>query len=394
VAFDDDARLDRLVTRLADEAATRRGSLAAGQHLSMRSWWAAGDPAAPPPIVLLVDDWHRLPGHHGGPARHALVERLVSVIREGDAVGLTAMVTGDRSLMLGAMPALLTRRLLLRQADLTDWGLAGLAPGDIPAQLPPGRALLADGTELQLALPTTRPPMSARVPHGPLPLRVDALPPLVRASELDLVGLQRAEVPVGLGGDELAVLSLDEARDGRAWLVTGARRRGVSSVLLLLAWSLLGQGRTVAVVAARPGPLDFLRTDPRLALWSRPTDVDPLMAAARAQPTIAVVIDDADQLGGTPADAALCELASGVERTQGLVVCGGNATVLGGQYRGVARHVAQSRTGILLGPESPGDADLFGVRVRPDPGAPPGRGHLVRRGVASPLQVALPDQVG
>jgi S-DNA-T family DNA segregation ATPase FtsK/SpoIIIE len=44
--------------------------------------------------------------------------------------------------------------------------------------------------------------------------------------------------------------------------------------------------------------------------------------------------------------------------------------------------------GLLLGPRSAADGDLFGVRFEIEPNSPPGRGILVSNGSSCPLQVA------
>jgi S-DNA-T family DNA segregation ATPase FtsK/SpoIIIE len=82
-------------------------------------------------------------------------------------------------------------------------------------------------------------------------------------------------------------------------------------------------------------------------------------------------------------------VSSLVDRDGGLVVAGASSSALSVQYRGLAVDLVRHRTGVLLGPASLSEADLLGVPVPVDPGAPPGRGHLVRAGVATPLQVAL-----
>jgi S-DNA-T family DNA segregation ATPase FtsK/SpoIIIE len=182
------------------------------------------------------------------------------------------------------------------------------------------------------------------------------------------------QILLGLGGHELEPQLLSEAADGCRWLVAGPQGSGVSSLLLLIARRLLAHGREIAVLSERAGPLDSVRSDPRVA-WLSSADAAPL----RVGPELAVLVDDADQVRG-----------EGLERG-GLVVCGGNATALASRYHGLAHEVARARTGVLLGPRSPVEGELFGTRVRPEPAAPPGRGYVIRRGSATPFQAALPD---
>jgi S-DNA-T family DNA segregation ATPase FtsK/SpoIIIE len=148
--------------------------------------------------------------------------------------------------------------------------------------------------------------------------------------------------------------------------------------------------RTVAVVAPAGGPLEALRRLEGVRAWVDGTDPAPLVALRRSVPDLAVVVDGAEALAASAMDATLREITSEVDRTGGLVVCGAEARALAIQYRGLAVDVARARTGILLGPASPVEGDVFGVRVPAEPDAPPGRGHLVRRGHLTPIQVALP----
>jgi S-DNA-T family DNA segregation ATPase FtsK/SpoIIIE len=357
----------------------------------MSAWWGAYEATAPPPIVILLDDWDQLVSHPLGSGEDALVQQLVALLREGDGVGIKAVAAAGRSLLLGPSAGLFGRRLLFRPADPTDWLVAGLGPRHVPSHLPPGRALLVDGTEVQLAVPTDRPPRRVRLPGGCLPLRVDPLPTLVREDAGQPARPATGDILVGIGGDACEPQHLNEERDGHRWLVAGAAGSGVSTTLLVLARALIRQGRAVAVVAAGRGPLEALRADPRLVLWSTPDDADALIAARRDHRDLAVIVDDAHQLDGTPSDAVLRELSARVDNAAGLLVCGANSTMLSTLYRGVVVEVARHQTGILLGPRSATDGELLGRRLRTDAGAPPGRGYLVRRGIPTRLQVVLPD---
>jgi S-DNA-T family DNA segregation ATPase FtsK/SpoIIIE len=102
-----------------------------------------------------------------------------------------------------------------------------------------------------------------------------------------------------------------------------------------------------------------------------------------------VIVDNADQLAGAPIDGPLREIARLVDRDGGLIACGANSTALAAQYHGLAVEVARHRTGVLFGPRATLDSDLFGLRLRAEPQAPPGRGYLIRRGQAVPFQAAF-----
>jgi S-DNA-T family DNA segregation ATPase FtsK/SpoIIIE len=127
-------------------------------------------------------------------------------------------------------------------------------------------------------------------------------------------------------------------------------------------------------------------------LWcDDPTQPGELVALRRSVPELAVLVDNADELLDSPVESALRQLAALVDHDAGLIVAGADAGVMSVQYRGLAVELARHSTGVLLGPASTAESDLFGVRVPVDRAAVPGRGYLVRGGVATALQVATCD---
>ena len=387
VETDDAPRLERLVARLSGELAERRAALGRlrpsddgrvasrgpGEAHRRRCccWSTTGTCSSSAPTTT---------------ASARLTTSLLGLLREGAGLGLTAALAGDRALLVGRAASAVTHRVLLRMNDPTDLLLAGLPLRLVPTQQPPGRGLLQDGTEVQIALPLpfeTQHPTPQRQPW-----RVDALPDRVAVESLPQATRTDDLVMLGVGGDELAPRGLSPGRDGRRWAVIGASGSGVSTALATIACGLSAQGRPVCVVATPVGPWESLRRDPRIHWCDDPGRIDELVALRRGAPDLAVVVDDADQLVDTPLDAALREVATLVDRDGGLVVIGAKADAVSVQYRGLAVAVARHRTGVLLGPASTTAADVLGVRVPVDREASPGRGHLVRAGVALPIQVA------
>lgn len=367
----DHGRLERLVDRLEAELRSRQ------RERSPACAW----------LLLVVDDWDVLAGHPTSLEHARLVDRLLALLRDGESQGLMAVVAGDRSLLLGRLASATARRVVLRLADRTDAALAGIATSALPRDPPPGRGVLADGAEVQLAIGPAGTVSTQTLTPGRGPSRLEPLP--VRVLEHDLpTPAPGATPPVGLGGDDLTPLGLDEERDGRRWLVAGAPGSGVSQTLLLVARRLLTVQRPLAIVAPRAGPLDVLRDDRRLVRWLDGHSTTPRDLPAEGA-DLTIIVDCADELVDTTADDLLRAHARRVERSGGLLVVGACSTALSTQYRGVAVEVARDRTGILLGPRSRLESDLFGLRLRADPQAPPGRGYLIRRGQAVALQVAL-----
>ena len=153
VSRDESARGDRLLTRLVEEVERRQQVLARGGLGSLedqRAGARADDRL--PWIVLLVDGWEGLQVayeevEHGRP-----LERVGRLVREGGAVGVRVVLTGDRTVLTSRVGAAFRTRLVLPLPDPTDYGLAGIPVRQVPAFRPPGRALLGDGTEAQVAL--------------------------------------------------------------------------------------------------------------------------------------------------------------------------------------------------------------------------------------------------
>jgi S-DNA-T family DNA segregation ATPase FtsK/SpoIIIE len=105
-----------------------------------------------------------------------------------------------------------------------------------------------------------------------------------------------------------------------------------------------------------------------------------------------VLVDDAELLFNGPLSAPLEKiLASGRDSEHGLIIAGATGD-LTRAYSGFIKEALKSRCGVLVGVDSPGDGDLFGVRLPRNAGPGPlGRGLLVRPGTIAPVQLALPD---
>ncbi|GAA2739231.1 FtsK/SpoIIIE domain-containing protein [Pedococcus aerophilus] len=392
-SWSDPQRVERLVRRLASEVSDRRSALARRGLTTMTQWWESADSVtAPPPILLLVDDWDLAAGRHDDLALASLVDQILTLLREGEPVGLTGVLAGDRSLLLGRAGAAVSRRVVLRLADPSDAVLLGLTPRAVGVLQHSGRGLTSDGRYVQLALPP-EPDLTHHAPPADDrqgPLRIEPLPVLVRSDDLAQDLGDRTGVALGVGGDEAMTLTLDPGRDGRRWLVVGGASSGVSTTVLLIAGHLLAVGRPVAVVAPRGGPLEELRGHPGIACWHDGSSSAGLVRARQEHPELAVVVDDAEQLLDDPVEPVVKEISHLVDRDDGLLVVGANATALSSQYRGVAVEIARHRTGVLLGPRSGVERDLFALKIPLERDALAGRGQLVRRGLGTPIQVALP----
>lgn len=141
VSRHDTERLERLVARLVGEL-TRRQRLIA-QHDSaglgeLRS--KLPKDRRPARILVLVDGWDALSAmlddYDGG----RVYSEVVRLLREGAAAGIHVIATSERLLLGGRLAAHNDNRLLLKQADLSDYNIAGLGRNKVPAHIPRGAA--------------------------------------------------------------------------------------------------------------------------------------------------------------------------------------------------------------------------------------------------------------
>ncbi|MEV1169001.1 FtsK/SpoIIIE domain-containing protein [Nonomuraea sp. NPDC049784] len=437
-------RVERLLTRLRAEVGRRQQLLAEAGHASLAEYRQAGHRL--PWLVFMLDRWEGFVAAFEGYDYGRLIESVLQLLREGPAVGLRAVVTSDRSGLLGQVSTVFDDRLLLRLSDPADYGLAGFPLKGLPSSIPPGRALSIGEhgiVEHHIALlspdpsgpaqvaalqslsraaatpPTSRTTGSGGSGHfdgsgglspahersvaagrggwhweGEPPLRVDALPMRITVSQA--LALDTAFTPpsplwalVGAGGDALAPLGLDLLAHGPGAVIAGPSRSGRSSVLLTAAHSLIAQGTPVIAVAPRRSPLREL--EGALAVLDGNATNLPELVADRQQ--YVVLVDDAELINADgPLGMALEEvLRSGRDGDHGLLIAGATGD-LAVAYRGFVAETRKSRTGVLLAVQNQADGDIFSIRLpRGTVGGPPGRGFLVRTGTITPIQAALPD---
>ncbi|GAA4237195.1 FtsK/SpoIIIE domain-containing protein [Actinomadura meridiana] len=426
VTSDQPDRCERLLAALAAEVERRGRLLAEAGFASLaeqRAAVAATDRL--PWAVLLLDGWEGFLSAFEPHDQGRVADQVVRLLRDGAPVGLRAVVTGDRSGLGGQLSTAFDRHLILRMDDPDDYGYGGLHDRQVPAALPPGRALepVAPGAaprESQIGLLGDDPSAAAqvaalqeiargcasrygRLPPRRSPLRVDDLP--VRVTYREAMSLGRAFLApsalwalVGVGGDTLAPVGIDLHLAGPGFAVAGPPRSGRSTTLRTIAHSLLdpavGGGLVpVVLVTPRRSPLRLLSGHPGvLGVLTSGSGVDDLAEAIGDEHRYAVVVDDAGLLDGTGLDSALRDILRTAREGEHAVVIGGTTADLGRGGRGFLAEILRSRSGVLLSVESPGDGDLFGLDLpRNAPlGGPTGRGLLVAAGVSTRIQAALP----
>ncbi|WP_147261923.1 FtsK/SpoIIIE domain-containing protein [Blastococcus sp. TF02A-26] len=370
VGADDPLRTARLVDRLAAEVAQRRATSRSTPHL-----------------LLLIDGAESLSAQldEADPTRGS--SALLRLVRDGAAAGLTCVLTADRAVPGGRLTAAVGVRLVLPLPDRTDYSVAGVPARAVPGHRPPGRALVGEAAhECQIALPRPLPAPAPGTPSAALRIPELAPDPQLPLPDGDRPHPCPATVPLGPGGDEGRVLSVDLVRSG-GLLVVGPPGSGRSAVLAALTAHLGAAGVVVARVLAPGTPRSAGPHDD--APGTRVDAADTVGWAdwvdrLDGQPGV-VVVDDHPLLAATPVVTALC-----TEPPATVVpLLAGTAAELAGVFRGPVAALRRRRSGLLLCP-GPGDADVLGVRLPRTPlPVRPGSGWLVEAGSAQRVQVAL-----
>jgi S-DNA-T family DNA segregation ATPase FtsK/SpoIIIE len=407
-------RVERLLGKFAD-ATQARMRLLGEQHVTdIGEQRASAGPADRlPHLVLLIDRWEGFIASLGDRDGGALVDRVMRLAREGAALGIHLIISGDQTLLGGRMGSLTDRKIVLSLADKGDFGLIGINARTVPDSLPPGRCYRAPGgAQAQIALLDSDPAGAAQVealtrigaeareregelPESRQPFAVDVLPSHVTfeaAWALRSAGNAPGWALVGVGGDRLSAIGVDLLDGTPAFLIGGPPRSGRSTALQAIAQSCLAGGVRVLVMTPRPSPLSALTG--RDGVVAVEADVAPevLRDAIAVGGPLVVLVDDAELLRDA---AAANELSEIVRRTYPsvAVVAAGDPDGLGTGFSGWQVEARRARRGLLLSPQNLADADLIGVRLaRTAIGNPiePGRG-LLHLGDGQLLTVQVPQ---
>jgi S-DNA-T family DNA segregation ATPase FtsK/SpoIIIE len=426
VSRDQIERMERLLARLHAEVARRQQVLATTGFASLAEQRAAVGPSDRLPwMVLMLDRWEGFVAAFEHYDYGRLIDTILRLLREGAAVGLRAIFTGDRSGLGGQVSTVFDDRLILRMSDPNDYNFAGINERHVPAEMPPGRGLeLIGGTgtslrESQIGLLDSDTSGTAQVSalqqlaresegsYGRFardlrPLHVDELP--VRVTYAEALALDPDFKPpsplwalIGAGGDELSPVGVDLIAEGPGFTIAGPPRSGRSTVLMTIVRSLLDPDVgdcvvPVVLICPRRSPLRTLQDQPGvlgvLDGSAGEYDIDGLTTE---HPRHAVVVDDAELLTDSPLGEGLARMIlSARDEEQGLIIAG-TTDHLARSYHGFIADTLRSRSGLLLAMRSPDDGDLFGLRLPRDsvPGGPTGRSLRVSAGTFHPVQAAI-----
>lgn len=403
--------MGRVLAHVRDTMAERASRFSAARCSSLAAYRRTPAGAQEPRIVLLIDGLTAF--RAAAEAASASCASLLSeIMGAGRAVGVHVVLTADRVAALpAAMGASVQQQIVLRLAAALDYGFLGLPP-EAHANAGPGRALVVPGgDEVQLAVvggsADSRGQAAAlRGLAATLGERDVARAPLVRNAP-ERVAL--AGLPLGAGS--LPALGIDTrtlhpfgvARSGLAVIAgppgSGMTTAAVSCATAVARWAAAHGERVETILltleraaAARPVRWDRVERGAEAVAAAARELADRLSAEApgdQAGGCAVIVVERAAEAEGSAALPALVELARAARRARSLVVFEFELGAAAGVWE-LLTELKRAGWGIALQPDE-GDSGTpfrseFG-RVRREH-FPPGRGFLVHRGRATPVQVA------
>ncbi|RII42766.1 hypothetical protein DWB68_05360 [Galactobacter valiniphilus] len=375
-------RVQRLVTRLSEELTRRQQVLsasAAGDIAEQRRRASVGEGL--PYVVVALDGWERLVAAVDADRMMALRDDMLRLLREGPAVGMRVLVTGDKGVLTDKLSAFVDEQLVLPLRDVSDYRSAGIMLKSLPVELPPGRILRrGNSTTVQwgmlspdghdeagafMAAVRRAATSGTAVPGGvPAPFHVDALPgsiSLERALGLPAAALGDPAGPVvAVGGDTLSGFRLAWPLDG-GFSVAGGRGTGRSSALSMLLAQLHAEGdHRLVVVGSKPSP--FTRTAEELGVpWISSTDTDAstMMGLLPPEGAVTVLVDDAELLKGTPLEQALMGI-----KFRAQFIAAADLDAAPNLFSGPFAEAKRSRLGLVLSPSTAvSGAQIYGQSI-------------------------------
>lgn len=367
-------RLPRLVQRLLEELGRRQAVLSAAGvgHISEQR---AQVPEAErlPYAVVAVDGWERMLSTMNADQLVTFRDQFMRVLREGPAVGVRVLLTGDRGISGDKITSFIDEQYVLPLRDLADYRTAGILAKDVPTDLPPGRVLFgAAGTEAQLAVlvrDTSGEAQTAafrriveqvrdhfdqfpQLAELPRPVRVDPLPghyALTASYELPLGEQGAPDGPVvAVGGDLLSRFTIDWPADG-GFIVTGGRKSGRSSALAAIVHQLAWKKTPLVVVSARESILTEVAAGHGIPVVSAgdtsPADLESVLDGVGE--FVTVVVDDAEVFKNAPIEHAL----TGVKHRVAFIVSADSES-LSTLFGGPVVEAKRARRALVLRPES------------------------------------------
>jgi S-DNA-T family DNA segregation ATPase FtsK/SpoIIIE len=405
IPADDDERLTRLIRMLGTVAEERAERFEAVGAASLDDF-ARLTGAVEPSILVLIDGMSALRTDFEFRPASSLFDDIVKLIGLGRQLGIGFVLTADRPAAIPtAVQANVQTTVVLRLAGESEYFAAGVAP-DVLLDAPPGRGLVRDH-EIQVGVPGggrdvavhgRRLSELARALNGRVRVAppIARLPLLVRGDELPTTVDGRTVV--GLGHETLSPVPVEPEgifvvtgplASGRTTamrtIVRNTRAARPGTPFYLLSVSEGGLADELHWTASSSSPASACELAEKLA-----ASFASLQNAGRAGPTI--VIEDAGNFEGLPADAAVARLI-GVARRAGAFVLAETDTATGSGAWAIHGQLKGARSGIVLQPDEGDGMSIFRLdfpRIRRSD-FPVGRGILVSAGRHERVQVAYTE---
>ena len=395
-------RIQRLLRTLDGEMDRRAAAFSAASAANVQEYRELVDPRMPR-IMLLIDnypefkkDWEVAPG------RGPFYRIFMRMLGEGRTLGVHTVITADRgNAVPSAVAANISRRVVLRMGDPSQYMLLG-APRDVlDDQSGPGRAIV-DGHEAQIAvLGGTMNVVEQTKALAVLGDRlraegvrdlpeIGALPTMVPVEDMPA---QVEGMPVfGVADDTLAPHGFEPIG---SFVISGPPASGRTNALkaLVVAMERFDPSVRMYHFGSRRSELKDFRPWVRSATKAEDekelaTELAELVVSDATSGRIMIVIEDIPHLADGPADRPMRALLQAMNNSDHLLIGEAEISRASGSI-GVLGEWKSGRQGIVLKPETyDGDAIFkspFGRVKRAD--FPVGRGIFVQAGRAITMQV-------
>ncbi|MGF6823668.1 S-DNA-T family DNA segregation ATPase FtsK/SpoIIIE [Microbacterium sp. ZKA21] len=403
----DAERIQRLFRTLDREMDRRSAAFASASAGSVQEYRELAD-ANMPRIVLLIDnypefkkDWEMAPG------RGPFYRIFMRILGEGRTLGLHVVMTADRgNAVPSAVASNISRRVVLRMGDPSQYMLLGVPRDVLDEQSAPGRAVI-DGHEAQIAvLGGTSNAVEQTKALAALGDRlreagvrdlpeIGALPTMVPVADMPA---QVDRMPVfGVADDTLAPRGFEPIG---SFVVSGPPAAGKTNALkaLVVAMERFDPNVQLYHFGSRRAELKDFRPWVRSATKAEDekdlaAELAELVVSDAQRQRIMIVIEDIPHLADGPADRPMRALLQAMNNSDHLLVGEAEITRASGSI-GVLGEWKTGRQGIVLKPDTYDGESIFkspfGRVKRSD--FPVGRGIFVQAGRAVTMQMPLvPD---